>query len=116
MVNAWAPCLPWRVRLNSPAVSAEARAVPPGHFLAPATCSEGLPNWLCPLSRLSHRLERCAGKKPRPGLPLLASVRIHCPENPLRQRNIDSSGFIAELADVDVHDRPSPATIAAFTS
>jgi hypothetical protein len=43
-------------------------------------------------------------------------VSIHCSENPLRQRNVDSSGLISELADVDVYNRPCPAAIASIAA
>src|ERR1700722_10140001 len=70
----------------------------------------------CRSYRFSHRVQRRASKKTRSRLALFTSVSIHCAENPLRQRNVDSSCFIPKLADVYVNDRPSPAAKAPLAA
>src|SRR5450432_1517137 len=90
-------------------------ALPPMHACGtPGPISDR--RFACRSCRFSHRVQRRARKKPRPRLTLLTSVSIHCAENPLRQRNVDSSRFISKFADVYVDDCPSPAAKAPLAA
>jgi hypothetical protein len=43
-------------------------------------------------------------------------MSVHRAENPLGQRNVDSSGLIPKLADVDVYNSPRPAAKGALAA